>query len=433
MAAYWILALTVGTAIVRPTVGALRIQPHIAAAAGAALMILAGILPLPAAAGALAFLAEPVLTIASLMAITLVAERAGLFQLVAWWVARCANGDAHRLLAYLFAAGAVTGALFTNDAAVLIFTPLAFRLVEDAKTPSWSHEQKIPFYFAVLFVANLVGSFVTSNPINVIVSRWFGIGFVDYARWMMLPSLTSVIVSYAGLRLFFRKTLPDTCKLAAARPAIPRQWLLVTSTGVLALVLAGFGTGEFTGLSTSVIAASGAAILLPVYNAFGGRPAEVVRGIGWDVIIFMIGMFLVSLGLREAGLTRVIGDLVLQASSRGAEFATFATGFTAAGLSAVMNNHPVAGTMAMAIGDLDLGDHLTRLIAFAALIGGDLGPKMLPIGSLAALMWFRMLSARGVRISYLQYVRLGVPVTLAAILLAVLVLNTQYALAGLAD
>ena len=157
-------------------------------------------------------------------------------------------------------------------------------------------------------------------------------------------------------------------------------------------------------------------------------PGDVVRGIHWHAIIFVVGIFIVVSGLQMAGFTNILGNLILKAMESGSHAGSIATSFLAGASSAIMNNHPVAGMMAMTIGDLSLTDISTRILAFSALIGGDLGPKMLPIGSLAALMWFRILRSRGVEISYGLYIKLGVPVTLAAILLSVLTLNLEYVL-----
>jgi len=103
----------------------------------------------------------------------------------------------------------------------------------------------------------------------------------------------------------------------------------------------------------------------------------------------------------------------------------FSTGVMAALSSALMNNHPTAYLMAVTIGDLGVSPLLQKVLAFAQLIGGDLGPKMLPIGSLAALLWFRILRDHGIQVPYSLYVKIGVPVTLIALFLALSVLALE--------
>ncbi|MHC4550079.1 MAG: ArsB/NhaD family transporter [Planctomycetota bacterium] len=429
-AAFSILALTVGLSLTRPRVGRRRITPPSAAVVGALLTLAVGLVALRGVYETLAFLAQPVLTIVSLMVITLIAEQAGFFRFLAWRVARAAKGDGQRLFRYLFLAGTLTGALFTNDAAVLIFTPMVFRLVEEVKEDSWGRANKVPYYFAVLYVANLVAPLVIGNPINIIVASWFGIGFLEYALWMTLPAVVSIVVTYAGLRFFFRKSIPATYRVPDRfEQGCESRRFMVVSGAVLLLTLLGFFSERVTGIPTSIVAALGAAALVVAYLAFArGSLAPVARGIGWDVIIFVTGIFLVARGLSNAGLTSAIGDFLQASSGTGGAIPTFSTGVIAGTCSAVMNNHPVAGIMAMVVRDMSLSDLGTRMMAFSALIGGDLGPKMLPIGSLAALMWFRILRSKGVEISYWQYIRLGVPVTLAAILLSILTLNLEFEL-----
>ena len=428
--AFLVLGLTVSLSLLRPSLGRIRIEPASAAIIGALVTVGAGLLPRPALYRTLGFLSLPVLTIVSLMVITLIAERAGFFKLLAWRIARAANGNGLKLFTYLFFMGTLTGTLFTNDAAVLIFTPMVYRLIEDVKGESWKTVNKIPYYFAVLYVANLVGAFVVSNPINIIVSGWFGIGFVEYALWMVPPAVVSMIVTYFGMRIFFRRWIPKKCRVQPqSEIKTGSSGFLIASGVVLLLTLLGFFAEQLTGIPAGYVAAGGAIALAIVHQTLGrGSLVEIVRGVGWDAIIFVVGIFIVVSGLRAAGFTDIIGNLIMQAMVPGTHVATFATGFIAGGCSAFMNNHPVAGMMAMAIRDLPLADVSTRVLAFSALIGGDLGPKMLPIGSLAALMWFRILRSKGVEISYWLYIKIGVPVTLAAILLSTLTLNLEYAL-----
>jgi len=433
VAAISVLALTVGLSLGRPRLGRLRIDHAQAAIIGALASVALGIVPPDLVFVAAKMLARPVATIVSLMVITLIAESAGLFEIIAGALARGARGSGPRLFASLFLAGTVVGTFFTNDAAVLIFTPLVFHLIERIGGSEWKLENKIPFYFAVLYVGNLVGALVIANPINIVVSSIFAIGFVEYARWMVLPAAVSIVVSFGGLWLFFGSQVPRRFSLPDPVPsATSRRRLQTLCAAVLTLTLAGFFSEGFTGVPTWVVAASGAAALLAVHVTVGGGHARtIVRGVGWDVIVFLCGMFVVAMGLRNAGLAEAVGDSIRQLSGGDLSRMRLSTGVLASVCSAVINNHPTAGMMAWTIQDFGLPGLQTKLLAFAALIGGDLGPKMLPIGSLAALMWFRILRDRGVQIPYWLYVRIGVPVTLVAVVASILALNLEAWIYGL--
>lgn len=426
VAALSIVAVTVGLSLGRPRIGGLRIHHGSAAVLGAGLTLLL-VAPPEILLDAVRLLAAPVATIVSLMVMTQIAEREGLFDLLGTALARRARGSGRRLFVYLFFSGVAVGTVFTNDAAVLIFTPIVFGLVEQIGGTEWRPDNKLPFYFAVLYVANLVGALVIANPINLVVASLLDIGFVEFAVWMALPAAVSVAVSFAGLWLYFRSRIPPSFAVAlperAGGPLSGAQKLCALA---VSLTLVGFFAEPVTGVPTWVVALAGAAALALLHKAAGRRElSPVLRGVGWDVIVFMCGMFIIGLGLRHVGVTHLLGGL--GESLSGGEPASLRAwvGMLAGACSAVINNHPTADLMAFTIQDLALPLSEKKLLGFAALIGGDLGPKMLPIGSLAALIWFRLLRNRGVEVPYSLYIRIGVPVTLAAIVASLLVLELQ--------
>ncbi len=433
-----IFVLTVTLALVKPRLWRIKISHATAAILGALLSIVTGAVSPQLVYQALSVLVYPVIAIVSLMVLTIIVEQAGLFELLAHHIAKVAKGNGKALFTYIFFAGTVTGAIFTNDAAVLIFTPLVYKLVEEVKGESWDLSSKFPYYFAVLYIANLVGAFVISNPINIIVASLFGIGFHEYARWMIFPALVSVLTSYVGLRMFFKNALPQRYEHLPLDDSLKNRRYMVLSGIVLGLTLLAFFLEHLIGVPIWAAAFIGAMALLILSGVMEGSDnIQVIKAVGWDVITFVVGIFIVVTGLRNAGLTNVIGGLIGYLSGSSIFKLTMAGGFIAATCSAIMNNHPTAYAMALSIKDMSFGSLLggtsfvRKMVVFSALIGGDLGPKMLPIGSLAALLWFRILRDRGVHIPYSLYVKIGIPVTLAAVLLSVLALNLEIVLVGL--
>ena len=291
----------------------------------------------------------------------------------------------------------------------------------------WTLQNKIPFYFSVLYVANLVGALVISNPINIIVSSIFGIPFLEYAAWMFVPALVSIFVSFAGIRFVFRKSIPATYRVPEQLALEPRaRRFIYLCALVLGAVLVGFFTEALTGIPVWVVAFIGAIQLLLLRSALSDiRLDPIIKGVGWDVIVFVVGIFLVARGLSNVGITGGIGELITGIAGGNTIAMTLATGFVAASTSAIMNNHPTADIMSFVIRDLSLSGLHTKIMVFAALVGGDLGPKMLPIGSLAALLWFGILRSKGVEISYWLYIKIGIPVTLLAVLLSLVALNIE--------
>jgi arsenical pump membrane protein len=276
-------------------------------------------------------------------------------------------------------------------------------------------------------VGNLVGALVISNPINIVVSSVFGIRFMEYARWMALPALISIVASFLGLALFFRRSIPSSYRVPPP-PVIAgrRRWFLLVCVAVLALTLVGFFTEGWTGFPPWLVSFTGALVLLGLYGSVEAKgPSTILKRVGWDVLIFLAGIFLIVRGLREVGLTAQMGNVLRVVAGRSLPALTFGTGLMAAVSSAVINNHPTAHIMSHVIAGLHLGPFETKMAVFSALVGGDLGPKMLPIGSLAALIWFRILRNKGVRIPYSLYIRIGIPVTLTAVFLSIAVLNLE--------
>jgi arsenical pump membrane protein len=350
--------------------------------------------------------------------ISLLLDKAGFFEWAALHVARWGRGSGRRLFVLLVLLGAAVAALFANDGAALILTPIVIAMLAALRFPP---RATLAFVMAAGFIADTASlPLVVSNLVNIVSADYFGIGFARYAAVMVPVNLVSVAATLGALAWCFRRDIPanyDLAQLRLPHEAIHDRPTFVAGWWVLAMLLAGFFWLDDMEIPISAVAAAGAVLLLAV-AARGHRIStrEVLRGAPWQVVVFSLGMYLVVYGLRNAGLTDYLTAILERCAGHGVWGAALGTGFITAILSSIMNNMPTVLVGALAIDATSAQGAVREAMIYANVIGADLGPKITPIGSLATLLWLHVLSAKGIRISWGYYFRIGIVLTLPILL-----------------
>jgi arsenical pump membrane protein len=351
--------------------------------------------------------------------ISLLLDRAGFFEWAALHVARWGRGNGRRLFVLLVLLGAAVAALFANDGAALILTPIVIAMLAALR---FSPQATLAFVMAAGFIADTASlPLVVSNLVNIVSADYFDIGFARYAAVMVPVNLVSVAATLGALVWFFRDDIPanyDMAQLKRPQDAIHDRATFITGWWVLAMLLVGFFWLDSLGIPISAVAAAGAAVLLAV--AARGHTIStraVLRDAPWQVVIFSLGMYLVVYGLRNAGLTDYLTALLNRCAEYGVWGAALGTGMITAVLSSIMNNMPTVLVGALAIDATSTQGLVREAMVYANVIGSDLGPKITPIGSLATLLWLHVLASKKIEISWGYYFRVGIVLTLPILLI----------------
>ncbi len=358
-------------------------------------------------------------TFIAIIVISLLLDEAGFFKWAALHVARWGRGRARRLFMAIVLLGAMVSALFANDGAALILTPIVMAMLV---TLGLSPAATLAFVMAAGFIADTASlPFIVSNLVNIVSADFFGIGFGRYASVMAPVNVVSVAVTLLVLVLYFRGSLPATYDKSRLRPpagAVRDRRTFRAGWLVLALLLAGLFGLEPLGVPVSAVAAAAAFALWIV--ARSGRVIDthkVLREAPWQIVVFSLGMYLVVYGLRNQGLATHLAALLDTCAQHGLWAATFGAGLLAALLSSVMNNLPTVLIVALSIDASQAEGAIREAMIYANVIGSDLGPKITPIGSLATLLWLHVLAGKGMLISWGYYFRVGVVLTTPVLLL----------------
>lgn len=358
-------------------------------------------------------------TFVALIVISLILDRAGFFAWAALHIARWGRGRGPLLLPLIVLLGALIAALFANDGAALLLTPIVIAILSRL---GFSASASLALILATGFIADTASlPLVISNLVNIVSANFFDISFSRYAAVMIPVDLVSILTTLAVLWLAFGRKMPRLYSVSAIdRPAsaIVDPLVFRAALPLLALLLTAYFVLAPWRMPFSMVTGVGALVLLGIAGRWwrGGKGAvialrPVLRNAPWQIVLFSLGMYLVVYGLGQAGLTHYGTTLLDWLGRQGRFVATVGTGFLSAFVASVMNNMPSTLVGALAIDQTHVPALTHRLMVYANVIGNDLGPKFTPIGSLATLLWLHVLADKGYRVSWGRYMKVGLMLT----------------------
>ncbi len=344
-------------------------------------------------------------------------DEAKFFSRLASVILRRAGRNQYRFFLYLFVTVSVLTIFTSNDIIVLTFTPFLCYFSRRAKI------DPLPYFICEFTAANTFSmALMIGNPTNLYLSVSAGVDFFTYLSEMWLPTLFSGAMVLALLLLIFRKRLstPMTNEVEEEEGEPIDRGILVIGLSHLILCIVSLTVSSYLPipmwLLTLIFAVSLILSTLVYQLIRRGSLRILLRSFGrlpYDIVPFVLSMFVLVLALEHYGVTDLLRDFL------SGEGTVFRYGFASFLSANIVNNIPMSVLYSPVIGGIT--DAATRTTAlYATVIGSNLGAFFTPIGALAGIMWSAMLKKYGVRLSFFEFVRYGVLVSIPTLVMALL-------------
>lgn len=372
---------------------------------GAVAMVLFGVVTPEQARAAVDF--DVLVFLLGLMLIVGYLEAGGFFELAAKWVLRHARTPSGLLFAVVVGSG-VLSAFFVNDTVCLVVTPVLLLALQRLGV------RPVPYLLGLAMGSN-AGSVlsVTGNPQNMLVGIWSGVSFGEF-MWRMLPVAAGALaIVYLALRWAYRQELNQPFSAPVRDLEVPYDRVLVTKgLAVFTVALVAWLAGG----SLPMVAIACGAVMVAIAQR---DPGEAIERVDWDLLLLFSSLFVVTRGLQVTGTVEWLNDHALSLAQHSNALA--AGGVVSAAmlvLSSLVSNVPAVMLWREAVTALPDARTMWLVLAMSSTLAGN----FLLIGSVANLIVAEKARAHGVRIGFVEYARIGVPVTLISIAWGLLVL-----------
>ena len=397
-----LVALVLVFAIVRP-----RELPEIVIAGPAAVVVLlTGVVTLDEAREELTSMAPTVVFLVAVLVLAHAADALGVFRWVSQILQQRSLADPHRLLIYVFGAAALTTAVLSLDATVVLLTPAVIAAARSIGASTRPHS------YASAHLSNSASTLLpVSNLTNLIAFAATGLTFLHFTALMALPWVVTIAVEYLIFRLFFRSELArgDSAEPPVAARSAPAPILPLT---VIGMTLLGFAVSGFFGIEPAWIAVVGASVLGAIALArHRTTAAKMLYAADLWFCAFVLVLGIIVAGVANGPVGEWIAQILPGDTSYGSLLFVAAVAAVASNL---VNNLPATLLMIAA-----LGTAAPPALVLAMLIGVNLGPNLTYVGSLATMLWRRVATSAGAPPTLATFTLLGVITTPLTLLAAV--------------
>ncbi len=413
------------------------VNEAIPATVGAILILLIGSVSLSDLGQITETISGAAITIIATIVMAIVLESFGFFHWVAEKLAAKARGSGIRLFWYVNLLCFLMTLFFNNDGSILITTPILVMLLNNM---GLKNHQKIPYLLSGGLIATASSAPIgVSNIVNLIALKIVHMDLYMHTAMMFVPATLGLLFLAGLLFLRFYKALPRTVPVKISGLTAPAYHPLKTKSSlsldkersrfmrnILLFVFAvriSLFVASFVGIPVSVMAVFGSLVLLG-WRWFHLKipPTDMLKKTPWYILVFAFSMYVIIYGLHNIGLTAWLIDFMHPMVSGSLLHASVMMGTLLTILSNLFNNHPALMIGTLTLTNMHLNPLTLKISYLASVIGSDMGALLLPMGTLATLMWMHIIRRGKVKITWWQYVKITLVVIPPATLFTLVVL-----------
>jgi arsenical pump membrane protein len=418
------------------------VNEAVPAAGGAILVVLAGSVTWTDLIRIGETVSGAAITIVATIVIAMVLESIGFFQWAADGLAARSRGSGYRLFVNVNLVCFLMTLFFNNDGSILITTPILILLLNRL---GLKNHQKIPYLLSGALIATASSAPIgVSNIVNLIALHIVGMDLYAHMLFMFVPSMLGLLFLFGMLFVVCLRDIPRRLPLTTrvwgqapgyspfhplmdpppAERVQSRNRLMARILLYVFIVRAALFVASYQGIPIEVVAVTGSVVLLGWrWSRMGIPPSDIVRKTPWHILAFAFCMYVIIYGLRNIGLTEWLLEAIRPAIGASLLNTSLVMGGLVSLLSTVVNNHPALMIGTLTLTEMHLQPLPLRMAYLASVAGSDLGALLLPIGTLASLLWLHILRRHKVRVNWKEYVRVTILVIPPSLLFTLIVLS----------